>query len=92
MYVWIQIESYNSIINTIMKQPKYNIGDKVFFIEYNKIVEASITGVFTRYTKDGGDKIKDHVYFIEKKDRVDEYRWQNEVLLFTSREELIKSL
>lgn len=80
-------------------KPKYNIGDVVFYLDYEKLKQSTVTGIFKIHKKKHSklsDKytliFKEYRYFLEPKEAVETYGWKREESVFRSKEELLASL
>lgn len=70
---------------------KYNIGDKVYFMEDNKVVCDNITIIIITITSPlSVDKVK--YYFTERNNPIDYERMRFQNQLFTNKEDLLKTL
>lgn len=75
------------------KTPKYKIGDTIYRIDNNKVVPQVITGVFTIFKTSGElKKVEDFRYCTRISAGMETYGWINESDVFSTKEELIKSL
>lgn len=65
---------------------KYNIGDKMFYIERDIVRANDITGIFIerRFSKD--------TFFYSFSDDIHRAYWIDEALIFPSKEKLLASL
>ncbi len=66
---------------------KFKMGQEVFFLEYGKIAKTKIQGIIRLV-----DGKQEYVYFLEERKEIYAYGWKKEKDIFSSREELIKSL
>lgn len=62
-----------------MTKPKYQVGDKMWIMEDNKPLLKEIKGIYLSYGYSFADKPK-------------EYGWVQEVKIFETKEDLLKSL
>ena len=79
-------------------KPKFNIGDKVFVIDNNKLEKKIVFGIYTLFESEPGysskkpPKFKGFKYFFEIADSNKGYSWFDEKDVFRTKEELIASL
>lgn len=71
---------------------KYNIGDKVFYIEDNKVREDIVTAIHTRKNSPEKDICNYNLGTRRNSDGTLTITWRPEELLFPSKEELLASL
>lgn len=75
--------------------PKFNIGQKVFFIKDNKMVEQEILGIFRLYDKSkyhDNHQFKEYVYSFIKSNEIERYDSVPESRAFETRDQLIDSI
>ena len=73
---------------------KYNIGDKVFFIQENAVHQGFIKEIAVYVSNDGYSDIQREYYDIKSYEKpIDkEYKKVNQSLIYKTKEELLKSL
>jgi len=71
-----------------MNNPKYQIGEKVWMIEYSTVKRLEITGIFN-FKKGGYVKGGIRYSFL---DEAKDHSWKEESDLFPTKEALIQSL
>ena len=79
--------------------PKYHIGQTLFFVENNEVVSKVCTGIFTEFDFEGSysdekkkTKFDGYMYFFGIHKSPYQYDWVDENRLFISKEELLESL
>lgn len=73
---------------------KYNIGDKVFFIQENAVHQGFIKEIAVYVSNDGYSDIQREYYDIKSYEKAidKEYKKVNQSLIYKTKEELLKSL
>lgn len=71
--------------------PTYHVGDTVYMIEQNKIVEKTITGVIALSDYDE-KKFDTYRYYLETRKSIESYGWTKESDLHISRAVLLGTL
>lgn len=76
-----------------MKNFKFELGQKVFFIEETKLIEAVITKRVYEQTQDlGSDTIKEKNEYVVEWNNGKELKYKAEINLFETKEDFIKQL
>lgn len=86
-----------------MKQPKYKIGESIFYLQLNKIIEVNILGIvqvvdssFDEYYYYQVDRLKNFIFDTERQNKISIRSFlsdlKNEDEIFESKEELLASL
>lgn len=73
---------------------KYNIGDKVFFIQENAVHQGFIKEIAVYVSNDGYSDIQREYYDIKSYEKAidKEYKKVNQSLIYKTKEEFLKSL
>lgn len=73
---------------------KYNIGDKVFFIQENAVHQGFIKEIAVYVSNDGYSDIQREYYDIKSYEKAidKEYKKVNQSLIYKTKEELLNSL
>ena len=73
---------------------KYNIGDKVFFIQENAVHQGFIKEIAVYVSNDGYSDIQREYYDIKSYEKAidKEYKNVNQFLIYKTKEELLNSL
>lgn len=75
-------------------ETKYNIGDKVFFIQENAVHQGFIKEIAVYVSNDGYSDVQREYYDIKSYEKAidKEYKKVNQSLIYKTKEELLKSL
>ena len=75
-------------------ETKYNIGDKVFFIQENAVHQGFINEIAVYVSNDGYSDVQREYYDIRSYEKAiyKEYKKVNQSLIYKTKEELLKSL
>ncbi len=75
--------------------PKFEIGEKVFFLSDNQIKEKIVLGIFAcfshepSYSEKKTPAFEKNVYYFDIKTQPRDYSWISEEKIFSTKEELI---
>lgn len=76
-------------------EPKYHIGDTIFYLDNGKIIETKIKGIIqlckNKYAY-SSIVFNQYKYFIDWSEKIEIWGWKEEKDLFISRQQVIESL